>query len=145
MIYGNIKTFKSCGMVSADLEKYIEVLKTITPDTENGRYELENGAFYNVCTVNQSPAEGKKYESHKKYIDIQYVFEGTEQIGYADLQTLTVTDPYSDEKDCALEVGDGVMLTLNAGDFAVFCPEDAHMPGCGNGVSRKVIIKVPVK
>ena len=146
MIFGNIKTFKSCGMVSADLEKYIELLKTITPDIKDGRYELSDGAYYNVCTVAKQgdPAE-KVFESHKKFIDIQFVFEGSEQMEYADLQTLPVTQPYAEDGDCALEKGEGVLLTVNTGDFVVFCPEDAHKPGCGNGTSRKVIVKVPVK
>ena len=145
MILGNIKTFKSCGMVSADLEKYIEVLKSIPADVANGRHELSDGAYYNVFDVTQGDAATKEFESHKKFIDIQFILEGTEQMEYADLETLTVTTPYVEKDDYALETGKGIMLTLSAGDFAVFCPEDAHKPGCGNGKSRKAVVKVPVK
>ena len=146
MILGNIKTYKSCGMSSIALDKYIEVLKTITPDTESGRYELEDGAFYNVSgVINQVPADTKVFESHEKYIDIQYVFEGTEEMEYADIADLTVTQPYDADKDCALYTGKGTLITFKAGDFAVYAPMDGHKPGCGTGTSRKVIIKVPVK
>ena len=145
MIVGNIKTYQSCGMTSADLDKYLDVLRKITADIPNGTYQLEDGAYYNVVTPTLCPAEGREFESHKQYIDIQYILEGTEQIEYADLQNLTVTQPYKEEGDCALETGKGVLLTLNAGDFAIFCPEDAHKPCCGEGTSRKVIVKVPVK
>ncbi|MBQ8248750.1 MAG: YhcH/YjgK/YiaL family protein [Clostridia bacterium] len=145
MIIGNIKTYKSCGMTTADLDKYLDVLRNFAADTPNGTYQLDDGAFYNVVTPTLSSGEGREFESHKQYIDIQYIVEGTEQIEYADLQTLTVTKPYSEEGDCALETGKGVLLTLNAGDFAIFCPEDAHKPCCGEGTSRKVIVKVPVK
>lgn len=145
MIIGNIKTYKSCGMTTADLDKYLDVLRGLTADIADGKYELDNGAFYIVSTPTLAPAETRVFESHKKYIDIQYILEGTEQMEYADLQTLTVTQPYSEEGDCALETGKGVLLTLNAGDFAIFCPEDGHKPGCGVGTSRKAIVKVPVK
>ncbi len=145
MIIGNIKTYKSCGMTTADLDKYLDVLRTLTPDITDGTRQLDNGAYYNVVTPTLSPAEGREFESHKQFIDIQYILEGTEQIEYADLQTLTVTKPYSEDGDCALETGKGILLTLNAGDFAIFCPEDAHKPCCGEGTSRKVIVKVPVK
>ena len=146
MILGNIKTYKSCGMSSAALDKYIEVLKTITTDIEPGRYELEDGAFYNVSgVINQEPADKKVFESHEKYIDIQYVFEGTEEMEYADTADLTVTQPFDADKDCALYTGKGTLITFKPGDFAVYAPMDGHKPGCGNGTSRKVIIKVPVK
>lgn len=146
MILGNIKTFRSCGMGSAELDRFIEELKKITPDTAPGRIDLWDGAFINISDkINQEPAEGKVFESHEKYIDIQYVFEGTEEMEYADTADLTVTQPYDADKDCALYTGKGVLITFKPGDFAVYAPMDGHKPGCGNGISRKAIIKVPVK
>lgn len=145
MIFGNINTYRSCGMSSEALDKYIEVLKTITVDTPNGKYTLDDGAFYNVCDCNQKPASEKQYETHRKYIDIQFIVGGTEDMGYADIGALTETQAYDEKGDYALFDGEGVMLTFKPGDFAVFAPMDAHKPGCGNGTSKKVIIKVPVK
>ena len=146
MILGNIKTYKACGMSTIELDKYIEFLKTITPDTPSGRIELWDGAFCNVSgVINQTPADSKVFESHEKYIDIQYVFEGTEEMEYADTADLTITQPFDAEKDCALYSGKGVLITFKPGDFAVYAPMDGHKPGCGNGTSRKAIIMVPVK
>ena len=146
MIFGNIKTFKSCGLGSADLDKYLEVLKNITPDIELGRHELTDGAFFNVVEVKEQKSISESvWESHKKFIDIQYVLTGTEVMGYADIETVKVTKEYTEDGDYALHEGDGVFFTFKPGDFAVFAPMDAHMPGCGNASSKKVIIKVPVK
>ena len=146
MIFGNIKTFKSCGLGSADFDKYLEVLKNLTPDVELGRHELTDGAFYNVCDVKeQKPTSEGVWESHKKFIDIQYILTGTEVMGYADIDTLKVTKEYTEDGDYALHEGEGVFMKLKAGDFAVFAPMDAHMPGCGDATSKKVIVKVPVK
>ncbi len=147
MIIGNIKTYKSCGMSTADLDKYIELLKTITTETPDGRYELSDGAYYLVKgNVILKPADVAVYESHEKYIDIQYVLEGIEEMGYANTTELTVTTPYNADKDCTLyDSKGGSLITFKAGDFAVFAPMDGHKPGCGIGTSKKVIVKVPVK
>jgi len=147
MIFGNVKTFRSCGLGSEDLDKYIEILKSVAPGTPPGRVTLDDGAFYMISKeFTHKPASEKQFEAHRKYIDIQYVFEGEEEIGYTDIENLTITQEFDEEKDCLLGEGDGVMLKLKAGDFAVFAPMDAHKPCCGNGThSRKVIMKVPVK
>ncbi len=146
MILGNIKTYKSCGIFADALDKYIDILKSITPDTEAGRYELEDGAYYNVSgVINQVPADKKVFEAHEKYIDIQYILEGTEQMEYADIAELTVSQSFDADKDYALYTGKGTLISFKPGDFAVYAPMDGHKPGCGNGTSRKVIIKVPVK
>lgn len=146
MIFGNVKTYRACGMSTDALDKYIELLKTIKADAKPGKYELDNGAYYIVSDiVTQGSADEKVFESHEKYIDIQYVFEGTEGMEYADTAELTVTAPYDESIDAALYKGKGIMLNFKAGDFAVFSPMDGHKPGCGSDTSRKVIVKVPVK
>lgn len=146
MIFGNINTYRSFGMSSADLDKYLEVLKSIKADIKPGRYELTDGAYYNVvASENGRNPEDAEFESHEKFIDIQFVYEGTEDMEYADTVDVTVTSAYKEDGDYALYKGKGSLLHFKAGDFAVFAPMDAHKPGCGPAPSKKVIIKVPVK
>jgi YhcH/YjgK/YiaL family protein len=94
------------------------------------------------------PAEGKKFEAHRRYVDIQYVVSGAERIGHAHTAGLRVVQPYDPETDCALydpPAGTGTDLVLCAGAFAIFWPHDAHRPGCALGAPapvRKVVLKV---
>ena len=142
MIIGNIHTYKSCGL--CDLTPYIELLKSIPKDAPNGRTMLENGAFYTVYTVNLANPEEKNFEAHKKFVDIQYILDGEEQMEYADLRLTEEAVPYREDKDVFFVKGKGDLLTFREGDFVIFCPADAHKPGLGVGVSRKVVVKVPI-
>lgn len=42
-----------------------------------GRYELENGIYVNIESYSTCSCEEKKYEIHRKYIDLQYIISGT--------------------------------------------------------------------
>lgn len=72
---------------------------------------------------------------------------GVESMGYAPIGSLTVTQPYADDKDCMLLAGTGDFVTAAAGTFVVFFPEDAHMPCLACGAPQavcKVVVKVAV-
>lgn len=88
------------------------------------------------------------WEAHRKYIDVQYVAAGVEEMGYANIDTLTVKQPYDEQKDFALFSGDGSFVTVPAGSFTVFFPADGHIPGSAVGdrpsAVRKVVVKVAV-
>lgn len=89
------------------------------------------------------------FESHRKYIDIQFVLEGEEVIDVMSIGGLIVTEPYRDEKDL-IKFADtlaGSRLRIRAGEAAIFFPEDGHMPGQfaeSPGIVRKTVVKVPV-
>jgi len=91
------------------------------------------------------PPEDGMWESHRRYADIQFIVEGEEQMGYAPVDSLTVTKPYDESGDAALYKGDGQFLSLRSGWFAIFFPEDAHMP-CRSlstpSSVRKIVVKV---
>jgi len=114
---------------------------------ESGRHELANGLYAVIQRYETAPRDGKKWEAHKKHIDVQFIAEGSERIGYVDvtrLQPLTEYDAANDEMFLA---GDGDFLHLTQGTFAIFYPEDAHMPKVtldGRSEVRKVVVKVPV-
>ncbi len=88
------------------------------------------------------------FESHRKYIDIQFILEGEEIIDVLPIGELAVARPYREEADVIkyTDSAAGSKLRLRAGQAAVFFPEDGHMPGqfaSQPGLVRKTVVKVP--
>jgi YhcH/YjgK/YiaL family protein len=89
------------------------------------------------------------FESHRKYIDIQFLLEGEEAIDVLPIGALIVSKPYREEKDVIKyrDAPAGSRLRLRAGQAAIFFPEDGHMPGqfpAAPGLVRKTVVKVPI-
>ncbi len=88
------------------------------------------------------------WEAHRRYIDVQFVAAGVEEMGYANVETLSVKQPYDEQKDYALFTGSGSYVRVPAGSFTIFFPQDGHIPGSAineqPAAVRKVVIKVAV-
>jgi YhcH/YjgK/YiaL family protein len=123
--------------------------RTDFPDVAPGRYELDGDrVFALVQRYHTKPREQGVWEAHRRYLDVQYVAAGIECMGVAPLQNLTVTQPYAADNDCELLAGNGDLVTASASTFAIFFPQDAHMPclACGEpSPVVKVVVKVAVK
>jgi biofilm protein TabA len=113
-----------------------------------GRHDVAgNDLFALVQEYRTKPDSEGFWESHRKYIDVQYVVAGAERMGYANLATLSVRQPYDADKDLLILDGSGDFFTVGAGMFTIFAPQDAHMPCLAVGepaAVRKVVIKVAV-
>ena len=115
---------------------------------ENGGYELGNGVKANVSTYETKPVEGRLYEAHREFIDIQCVVNGAERIGYALTDSLEVKEPFKEGGDIAFFDGNCFAWhDLWSKDFLILWPQDAHLP-CApvDEVAEvtKIVIKVPV-
>lgn len=112
----------------------------------DGKYEIAGDRLYAIVAhENGRRAEEAQLEGHRKYIDIQYVISGDESMGWAPREGLKHAVEYNKEKD--LEFFEGApksIVRIPPGSFAVFLPDDAHMPLIGTGPIHKVIIKVAV-
>lgn len=116
-----------------------------------GIYPLEDDNLF--ATITDYPAKNKnetRFESHKKYIDIQHVVKGKELIGVAPLSKAKATTVFDDQKDIGFfEVPEEECSYYETGNdkFFVFFPDDAHRPGIsikeGEEV-RKIVVKVRV-
>ena len=110
-----------------------------------GRLEIDGDNIYAlVQEYTTRPAEAGVWESHRRYIDIQYMVSGTEQMGYASLSRMQLGE-YIPEKDFQQMTGVGNMLEVFAGSFVIFFPEDGHMPGLTRDTPqpvRKVVLKI---
>ena len=70
------------------------------------------------------------FESHRKYIDVQFILEGEEIIEVGDINNLHVNFQYDENMDL-IKYDDSQntsILKLQKGDVAIFYPEDTHMP-----------------
>ena len=114
-----------------------------------GKIPIEGEEIYALVQDNTTkPREQGVWEAHRKYIDVQFVAAGVEEMGYANIGTLTVKKPYDEQADYALFDGSGSFVLVPAGSFTIFFPEDGHIPGSAVGdqpsAVRKVVVKVAV-
>jgi YhcH/YjgK/YiaL family protein len=112
------------------------------------KIELDGASLFALPQQYQSKLrETGLWEAHRKYVDIQYIVSGTEQMGISNVQAMRVTQEYDAEKDFMLLDGPGQFLNFSAGSFAIFMPHDAHMPGIAASEPEsvlKVVMKVAV-
>ena len=121
-----------------------------TADLKNlpiGTQELEGKHLYiAVSEYNSKDKSETRYESHKKYIDIQYVIEGEELIGLTTLDKVEVDEPYNEEKDIAFYTfGGGNYIKATPKKFLIFFPNNVHRPSIKTGESipvKKAVVKI---
>lgn len=125
-----------------------EYLKNLHPDSlETGKINLSGEDLYatisEYVTKNEEEA---KFESHRKYADIQYVISGEEKIGIENFKKPEVSVPYDETKDVAFySVRSRNFRVADNRVFFVFFPDDLHCPGVKTGENMKVkklVIKV---
>lgn len=119
-------------------------LKTLT----NGRHVIDGDNVFAIVTEAPTKDYDKTaFESHRKYIDLQYVISGEEAMAKAPDTSVTVSKPYDDATDIANYTGEGKIYTVPAGTFMLFFPTEAHRPNItpgGNKVVKKIVIKVHI-
>lgn len=114
-----------------------------------GEVRLEGGSVAFEQVYHTRERQDCFFESHRKYIDVQFILEGEEAMDVIPAAGLSIDDPYREEKDLVkyADPGPGARIVLRPGEAAVFFPEDGHMPGQAAGASvliRKTVVKVPV-
>jgi YhcH/YjgK/YiaL family protein len=115
-----------------------------------GKFEIDGSRIYATRSSYETRVpETAKYETHRKYADIQMLIEGCEMAQVCDREALEVSEPYSPEKDIDFRTGtppEFTWIILRSPLAAVYFPLDAHKPNLSvNGqVSRvdKLLIKV---
>lgn len=149
MIYdslSNIITYKS---LSPDIYSGLTFLKDVKPDIAPGTYQLTPRVKAIVSEYETKVKNGVGYEAHRKNIDIQYLLKGEERIACLPVEKLKETTPYSEEKDAAFFTANiqPQEMTIGDGYFAIFFPQDGHMPQLSVDEAekvKKVVVKVEI-
>ena len=117
---------------------------------DSQKNELDGGVFAIEQAYETKARADGFFESHRKYIDIQLVIAGAETMEVADIARAVVRREYQEDRDLIVydDCPDASLLRLEAGEAAVFFPNDVHMPSLRTRMNavfvRKVVLKVPV-
>lgn len=90
------------------------------------------------------------FESHKKYIDIQYMVKGNEIMDITSIDNLKIVNDYDEKTDFIKYENKSEnisSLLIKEKELAIFYPNDAHQPCIKtdkNELIYKAVIKVPV-
>jgi biofilm protein TabA len=153
MIYDRMENLGVYEGISKNLDAAIARLREGGLDRlELGKHPVDGEKVFLLAQSYETkdPPPGGRYEAHRKYIDIQLLTEGEESCYYESLEGLVTLEPYAADRDAGFYKGSasgGLRLSLVPGFFAVFFPQDAHMPSCAAGAKRgvrKIVIKVAV-
>lgn len=149
MIYDNLDNIAFYKGLSPDIYEGLKFLRQVSPDIAVGTYQLTPNVKAIVSEYTTKEVNENGYEAHRQNIDIQYLLTGKEKIACLPVEELSETKPYSEETDAAFynAVSDHSPLTLDlrSGYFAIFFPQDGHMPClCISKPEavKKVVVKV---
>lgn len=108
---------------------------------KKGRYEVSPDFFYTVQEYVSFDEDELQYESHRNYIDIQWVYEGMEKLLITDIKGLFPSDSYDAEKDVIhyYNTNNLTAAYLRPGCYIILFPKDAHKPG--RFLGEKCIVK----
>lgn len=147
MIFDHISNISLYCTLSPDIYAGLEYLKQISSDIAVGVYQITPRVKAMVSEYETKVENEVGYEAHRKNIDIQYLLKGEERVACVPVEKLKETKPYSEEKDAAFFTASiqPIEMTLGDGYFAIFFPQDGHMPQLCVGKPekvKKVVIKV---
>ena len=124
----------------AEIKRWEEVF----PDTV-----IQEGVMVaNPVTFVSKEEKECMYEPHERYIDVHYIMEGVERIATADVSSLQIKTPFSEQRDIGFYQGDeSGRYLLKPGEFMVCFPSDAHKVAMMDKTPetvKKIVIKIRV-
>ena len=149
MIFDHINNIETYKGLSPDIYEGLKYLQQASPDIAIGTYQINPRVKAIVSEYETKVKNEVGYEAHRKNIDIQYLLKGEERVACLPLDRLKETVPYSEEKDAAFFTSSlqPIEMTLGGGYFAIFFPQDGHMPQLSIGgpeIVKKVVVKVEI-
>ncbi|MBV8048065.1 MAG: YhcH/YjgK/YiaL family protein [Paludibacterium sp.] len=146
MYCDHIDNLSSCPLTPA-LRDCIGLLPQFAAQPP-GRYPIDGErCFALVQEMTTVPASERRLEAHGRYLDVQYLVSGEENIGYLPSgSSATVREDRLADKDIAFYDAPQppCELALSAGMYAIFQPGEFHRPGCAvtNPMPiKKVVLK----
>ena len=139
------KDIKKYASLLPGIDEAFDAVNALTEYEDKKNYPLSNGNRFFIAV--QSTKAPDLAEAHRNYLDIQYIVKGRETMGWAPVDTLTLSGEFNEQKDKGMYSGHCDFMDIAEGYCYVVYPEDAHMPGRHLDVPNdfvKVVVKLKV-
>ena len=149
MILDTLDNYQLYSTINERIAKGFAFLHNTDLDTiSSGRHDIEGDTIFAlVQEYPTKPLNECKLESHKKYIDIQYMIRGEEFMGVTTKNNQKILEQ-DEDKDYTFYEGTTSLVRVSKGMFTIFFPDDLHQP-CVQTESaaevKKVVIKVLIQ
>jgi biofilm protein TabA len=110
-----------------------------------GKHEIEGDRIYAIVAQGQGHRkEDEQLEIHERYIDIQMILEGTDEMAWKPRSLCRQpSGEYNLESDYQIFADEpDAWVAVQSGSFSILFPEDAHMAMISSGNIHKVVLKV---
>ncbi|ERK49173.1 YhcH/YjgK/YiaL family protein [Leptotrichia wadei] len=132
MIFTNVNDELQNSSLTKDIQFCIDYAtknKDEILSLKNGSYDIDyNGIKMNVGKYFTKKEEDKFWESHKKYLDVQIMIDGSERVAINDIRNMREKS-FDSERDLVILEGNKLFdIVIGNGDVLVFFPNDVHKP-----------------
>lgn len=149
MIFDAIENAEIYSGLGEKFKRAFEFIKsTDLKSFKDGKIEIDGENIFAIAQKYKTKnSDDGIWEAHRKYIDIQYMISGAENMGFVLADYLEISDKYNEADDVEILKGLGDFVQVNEGEFVIFFPDDAHMPGLKikeNEEISKVVVKIKI-
>lgn len=147
MIFDDLINFEDYVIFKEEAaEKINAFLKALSKDSAIGRHEIDGDNIFAMISSYETRQSGE-YEAHREYVDIQLLLLGEENIFFGSSATAEATSEYTPDIEFFKFTPETAgTAALRVGNFAVFMPNELHMPNMdsfnGTFSNIKVVVKV---
>jgi YhcH/YjgK/YiaL family protein len=126
--------------------------RTDLPTLPDGTIEIDGKRVYaSIQSYETFPSHTPyKFEAHRQYLDIQYIVDGEEAIGWTPANQIAFNTPYDSVGDIQFGVApveQTMAVNVRRGQLVVLYPSDGHAPRHSIRAAmpvKKIVIKVAV-
>ena len=128
MVFGNIQNLKDFSWLEPQVRKCFAYAKeNDLISYEKGSHPIEgDDLFVNIVEYETTTPENRFWEAHRQYLDLHVMLRGPEQIDVNFIQNMEQKEFVEKDDFLPLEGEPNSHVVLNAGDFLLCYPADAH-------------------
>ena len=151
MVFGNIRDLKDYSWLEEGVQKAFRYAQDHADELinyEKGRHDIDGEELYvNIVEYETTTPEARFWEAHREYLDLHFMLRGPEQIDVNFIDNMEQKEYVPADDFLPLFGNPNSHAVLNAGDFLLCYPKDAHRTAVavnGPAVIKKAIFKIKI-